>query len=50
MHTIQEAVLEAAELKMLRFSLGLFEDRYRAARLRWFAHLQSREVNISNER
>ncbi|KAI5085502.1 hypothetical protein C0J45_2268, partial [Silurus meridionalis] len=60
----QEAELEVAELKMLRFSLGddgmdkirnefirgtahvgCFGDKVREARLRWFGHVQRRDMN-----
>ncbi|KAK3554237.1 hypothetical protein QTP70_020097 [Hemibagrus guttatus] len=59
----QESELEVAELKMLRFSLGVtrldrirneyirgtahvgrFRDKVREARLRWFGHVQRREI------
>ncbi|KAK3565119.1 hypothetical protein QTP86_033175, partial [Hemibagrus guttatus] len=60
----QESELEVAELKMLRFSLGVTRldrirnkyirgtahvgrlgDKVREARLRWFGHVQRREIN-----
>ncbi|KAI5618911.1 hypothetical protein C0J50_21582, partial [Silurus asotus] len=59
----QEVELEVAELKMLRFSLGVtrmdrirnefirgtahvgrFRDKVREARLRWFGHVQRRDI------
>ncbi|KAI5086021.1 hypothetical protein C0J45_2353, partial [Silurus meridionalis] len=59
----QEVELEVAELKMLRFSLGVtrmdrirnkfirgatqvgcFGDKVREARLRWFGHVQKRDI------
>ncbi|KAI5609740.1 interferon regulatory factor 3 isoform X1 [Silurus asotus] len=65
----QEVELEAAELKMLRFSLGVtrmdkirnefirgtahvgcFGDKVREARLRWFGHVQRRDMNYIGRR
>ncbi|KAK3570329.1 hypothetical protein QTP86_017160 [Hemibagrus guttatus] len=62
----QESELEVAELKMLRFSLGVTRldrirneyirgtahvgrlgDKVREARLRWFGHVQRREINYT---
>ncbi|KAK3556290.1 hypothetical protein QTP70_007046 [Hemibagrus guttatus] len=62
----QESELEVAELKMLRFSLGVTRldrirneyirgtahvgrlgDKVREARLRWFGHVQRREIVLS---
>ncbi|KAI5101449.1 hypothetical protein C0J45_8652 [Silurus meridionalis] len=64
-----EAELEVAELKMLRFSLGVtrmdkirnefirgtahvgcFGDTVREARLRWFGHVQRRDMNYIGRR
>ncbi|KAK3507240.1 hypothetical protein QTP70_012139 [Hemibagrus guttatus] len=64
----QESELEVAELKMLRFSLGVTRldrirneyirgtahvgrlgDKVREARLRWFGHVQRREIERSAE-
>ncbi|KAK3528767.1 hypothetical protein QTP70_011182 [Hemibagrus guttatus] len=64
----QESELEVAELKMLRFSLGVTRldrirneyirgtahvgrlgDKVREARLRWFGHVQRREMFMNNE-
>ncbi|KAK3557825.1 hypothetical protein QTP86_002923 [Hemibagrus guttatus] len=61
----QESELEVAELKMLRFSLGVTRldrirneyirgtahvgrlgDKVREARLRWFGHVQRREMEL----
>ena len=65
----QEAELEVAEIKMLRFSLGVtrkdrirnehirgtahvgrFGDKVREARLRWFGHVQRRDVEYIGRR
>ncbi|KAI5086583.1 butyrophilin-like protein 3 [Silurus meridionalis] len=65
----QEVELEVAELKMLRFSLGVtrmdkirnefirgtahvacFGDKVREARLRWFGHVQRRDMNYIGRR
>ncbi|KAI5085367.1 hypothetical protein C0J45_23151, partial [Silurus meridionalis] len=65
----QEAEPEVAELKMLRFSLGVtrmdrirnkfirgtahvgcFGDKVREARLRWFGHVQRRDMNYTGRR
>ncbi|KAI5085143.1 hypothetical protein C0J45_23845, partial [Silurus meridionalis] len=65
----QEAELEVAELKMLRFSLGLtrmdrfrnefirrtahvgcFGDKVREVRLRWFGHVQRRDMSYIGRR
>ncbi|KAI5628469.1 receptor tyrosine-protein kinase erbB-3 precursor [Silurus asotus] len=65
----QVAKLEVAELKMLRFSLGVttmnkirnefirgtahvrcFGDKVREARLRWFGHVQRRDMNYIGRR
>ncbi|KAI5100192.1 von Willebrand factor A domain-containing protein 5A isoform X4, partial [Silurus meridionalis] len=65
----QEMELEVAELKMLRFSLGVttmdrirnefirgtahvgcFGDKVRKARLRWFGHVQRRDMNYIGRR
>ncbi|KAI5109063.1 hypothetical protein C0J45_0460, partial [Silurus meridionalis] len=65
----QEVELEKAELKMLRFSLGVtkmdkirnefirgtahvggFGDKVREARLRWFGHVQRRDMNYIGRR
>ncbi|KAF7711788.1 hypothetical protein HF521_000799, partial [Silurus meridionalis] len=65
----QEAELEVAELKMLRFSLGVtrmdrirnlfirgtvhvrrFGDKVREARLRWFGHVQRRDMGYISRR
>ncbi|KAI5089279.1 hypothetical protein C0J45_20687 [Silurus meridionalis] len=65
----QEAELEVAELKVLRFSLGVttmdkirnqfirgtahvgcFGDKVREARLRWFGHVQRRDMNYIGRR
>ncbi|KAI5609347.1 protein kinase C-binding protein NELL2-like [Silurus asotus] len=65
----QEVELEVAELKMLRFSLGVtrmdkirnefirgtahvrcFGDKVREARLRWFGHVQRRNMNYIGRR
>ncbi|KAI5625361.1 hypothetical protein C0J50_15068 [Silurus asotus] len=65
----QEVELEVAELKMLRFSLGvtkmdrirnkfyrgtahagLFEDKLGEARLRWFGHVQRRDMGYIGRR
>ncbi|KAK3521454.1 hypothetical protein QTP70_005649 [Hemibagrus guttatus] len=64
----QESELEVAELKMLRFSLGVTRldrirneyirgtahvgrlgDKVREARLRWFGHVQRREMNFQGK-
>ncbi|KAK3553753.1 hypothetical protein QTP70_009192 [Hemibagrus guttatus] len=63
----QESELEVAELKMLRFSLGVTRldrirneyirgtvhvgrlgDKVREARLRWFGHVQRREISVGH--
>ncbi|KAK3572845.1 hypothetical protein QTP86_008260 [Hemibagrus guttatus] len=63
----QESDLEVAELKMLRFSLGVTRldrirnefirgtahvgrlgDKVREARLRWFGHVQRREIRVES--
>ncbi|KAI5087806.1 hypothetical protein C0J45_22295, partial [Silurus meridionalis] len=55
----QEMELEVAELKMLRFSLGVtrmdkirneFRNKLREARLRWFGHVQRRDMNYIGRR
>ncbi|KAI5085738.1 hypothetical protein C0J45_24215, partial [Silurus meridionalis] len=65
----QEVELEGAELKLLRFSLGVtrmdkirnefirgtahvgcFGDTVREARLRWFGHVQRRDINYIGRR
>ncbi|KAI5109305.1 hypothetical protein C0J45_0702, partial [Silurus meridionalis] len=65
----QEAALEEAELKMLRFSLGVtrmdktrnefirgtahvgcFGDKVREVRLRWFGHVQRRDMSYIGRR